>query len=192
MSVTETNTQRGIVNGVDLDQLTATIDAVRGERTLGEVTFSVEGEWEDGFKLRSATGALTQAGQKDASRAGKFEMRSDEPASLLGTDTAVSPAEYVLQALAGCYTVTLAANAAARNIELKSYKLQLEADFDLASFLGIAPEEHPGASQIRVTVELDAPTATREELEDLVNTVQQRSPIRDTLIRPVDVVTTLA
>ena len=80
MSVKETNTQRGIVNGVDLDQLTATIDAVRGERTLGEVTFAVEGQWEDGFKLRSATGALTQAGQKDASRAGKFEMRSDEPA----------------------------------------------------------------------------------------------------------------
>ena len=66
------------------------------------------------------------------------------------------------------------------------------ADFDLASFLGVAPVEHPGASQIRVTVELDAPTATREELEDLVETVQQRSPIRDTLIRPVDVVTTLA
>lgn len=192
MSATETGIQRGTVNGVDLDQLTATIDAVRGERALGAVTFSVEGQWEDGFKLRSTTGALTQAGQKDQSRAGKFEMRSDEPTTLLGTDTAVSPAEYILQALAGCYTVTLTANAASRGIELKSYQLHLEADIDLASFLGVAPEERPGISQIRVTIELDAPASTRGELEDLIETVQQRSPIRDTLISPVDVVTTLA
>lgn len=192
MSNAEASMQRGTVNGVNLDQLTATIEAVRGDRALGEVTFSVGGQWEDGFKLRAATGALTQAGQKDESRAGKFEMRSDEPASLLGTDTSVSPAEYVLQALAGCYTVTLTANAASKGIELKSFQLNLEADFDLASFLGVAPEEHPGASQIRVNVELDAPGSSREELEELIEIVQQRSPIRDTLIRPVDVVTTLA
>ena len=56
---------------------------------------------------------------------------------------------------------------------------------------GSAPPEL-GSLPNQFTVELDAPTATREELEDLVETVQQRSPIRDTLIRPVDVVTTLA
>lgn len=178
-------------NGVDLDGLRDTIDAVRGDRTLGEVVFSVDGEWAGGFRVDSQTGALTQAGAPDEARRGRFTMSSDEPTALLGTDTAVSPAEYVLQALAGCYTVTLAANAAARGIELQSYRLHLEGDFDLASFLGVAPEEPPGASQIRVDVTLDAPGASRQELEELVEVVTQRSPIRDTLIRPVDVVTTL-
>ncbi|WP_105030406.1 OsmC family protein [Arthrobacter ruber] len=191
MSIPNAQTQRGSLNGVDLDQLSATVDAVRNERTAGAVTFAVNGQWEGGFKLRATTGSLTQAGTKDDSRDGKFEMRSDEPAALLGTDSAVSPAEYVLQALAACYTVTLAANAASRGIKLKSYNLMLEADFDLASFLGVAPEEAPGASQIRVAIELDAPGTAREELEALVDAVQQRSPIRDTLIRPVDVVTNL-
>lgn len=182
---------KNVVNGVDLDAMTETIDAVRGDRNLGEVTFSVNGEWQGGFRVDAQTGSLVQGGQSDTSRAAKFSMSSDEPASLLGTDTAVSPAEYVLQALAGCYTVTLAANAASRGIELESYKLELEGDFDLASFLGVAPDEAPGAKQIRVKVDVVAPKSTREEIEELVDVVQQRSPIRDTLIRPVEVVTTL-
>lgn len=186
-----TSTTTNTKNGLDLDGLKNTIDAVAANRTLGEVTFSVDGEWAGGFRVDSQTGALTQAGTPDMGRSGKFKMSSDEPSALLGTDTAVSPAEYVLQALAGCYTVTLTANAAARGIELKSYSLHLEGDFDLASFLGVAPEEPPGASQIRVDVTIDAPDASREELEELVEVVTQRSPIRDTLIRPVEVVTSL-
>lgn len=186
-----TNTTTTTVNGVDLDALHGTIAAVQANRPLGEVTFSVNGDWTGGFRVDSQTGAITQAGTVDSSRSGKFTMSSDEPAALLGTDTAVSPAEYVLQALAGCYTVTLTANAAARGIELQSYHLDLEADFDLASFLGIAPENPPGASQIRVQISLDAPDASRQELEELVEVVTQRSPIRDTLVRPVDVVTEL-
>lgn len=178
-------------NGVDLDALHQTVEAVRENRALGEVTFALDGEWAGGFRVDSQTGDLTQAGTADAARRGKFSLSSDEPSSLLGTDTAVSPAEYVLQALAGCYTVTLAANAAARGIDLETYQLHLEGDFDLASFLGVAPEERPGASQIRVDVTLNAPGATREELEELVEAVTQRSPIRDTLINPVEVVTTL-
>lgn len=190
-AVRNTMETKKMVNGVDLEALHETIDAVRDDRSLGKVSFAVSGEWQGGFRVNSQTGGLTQAGQVDNSRLGKFTMSSDEPATLLGTDTAVSPAEYVLQALAGCYTVTLAANAASRGIELESYTLELEADFDLASFLGVAPDEAPGAREIRVKVHLIAPGATREELQDLVEIVQKRSPIRDTLIRPVDVVTKL-
>lgn len=180
------------VNQVDVEALAATVQAVRDDRSLGEVTFAVDGEWQGGFRVRSATGALTQGGVLSEDRAGKFEMSSDEPAALLGTDTAVSPAEYVLQALAGCYTVTLAANAASRGIDVRSFRLGLAGDFDLAGFLGVDPEVRPGAKQLRVTVELDAPGHSREELEELVRLVEQRSPIRDTLANPVEVVTTLA
>ncbi len=118
-------------------------------------------------------------------------MTSDEPTALLGTDTAVSPAEYVLQALAGCYTVTLTANAASRGIELKSFRLELEGDIDLRGFLGIDTAIRPGVQQLRVRVHIEAPDATREQLEELISLVESRSPIRDTLVNPVDVVTTL-
>lgn len=187
-STTLTNT----VNGVDLDALSATTDAVAEQRDLGRFTFEVAGSWDGAVRMKSATGGVTQAGQRDESRVGQFQMRSDEPLALLGADTAVSPSEYVLQALAGCYTATLVIKAAARGIVLKSYGVAVEGDFDLAPFLEIAPEEAAGARQIRIKVDVDAPDASRQEIEDLVKLVEQCSPIRDTLVRPVDVVTTLA
>jgi uncharacterized OsmC-like protein len=179
------------INGVNVGALKDTIEAVRAERSLGEVTFSVDGEWSGGFRLSAATGSMVQAGTTDTSRKGKFQMSSDEPAALLGSDTAVSPGEYLLQALAGCYTVTLAANAAAQGVVLRGYRLRLEADFDLSGFLGIDPTVAPGAQQIRASLEVDAPGATRAELEELVALVETRSPIRDTLARAVSVSTEL-
>lgn len=119
-------------------------------------------------------------------------MSSDEPTALLGTDSAVSPAEYLLQALAGCYTVTLAALASAQGVELEAYRLELEGDIDLQGFLGIDPTVRPGLQQVRVRLDVDAPGTSRERLQELVSLVESRSPIRDTLVSPVDVVTTLA
>ena len=180
------------VNGVDVEALKDTIEAVRNERSIGEVTFTVDGSWDGGFRLKAETGTMTQGGIADPSRAGKFQMESDEPAALLGSDSATSPGEHLLQALAGCYTVTLAANAAARGIELEGYRLHMEADFDLSGFLGIDPDTAPGAQGIRATLELAASNADRAELEELVAVVEARSPIRDTLARAVQVSTQLA
>jgi uncharacterized OsmC-like protein len=117
-------------------------------------------------------------------------MTSDEPTELLGSDTAASPAEYVLKALAGCYTVTLAANAAARGISLNSVQLDMQAHIDLAGFLGIDDAVRPGIQAIRVDVTLDS-DATREEEEELIRVVTQRSPIRDTLIAGTAIETVL-
>jgi hypothetical protein len=39
---------------------------------------------------------------------------------------------------------------------------------------------------------VDAPDTPREQIGKLVTLVENRSPIRDTLVSPVDVVTTLA
>ncbi|GAA1628795.1 OsmC family protein [Georgenia ruanii] len=180
------------INGFDAQALRATIEAVTENRQLGHVTFAVHGEWRGGLSMRATTGALVQGGSSDQTRLGKYVMESDEPTALLGTDTAVSPAEYVLQALAGCYTVTLVANAAARGIELKSYRLDLEADFDLSGFLGVDHSVSPGVQGVRVRVELDAPGVSRDQLVELVELVEQRSPIRDTLVRGVPVTTELA
>ncbi|MDO0916727.1 OsmC family protein [Streptomyces sp. DT2A-34] len=166
--------------------------AVRAEPKLGQATISVNGSWQGGVRLAAQTGAMTQGGERDETRVAKFAMSSDEPAGLLGTDTAVSPGEYVLQALAGCYSATLAALASVQGIELKSVRLELEGDIDFRGFLGTDLSVRPGLQQVRVRLHVDAPDAPREQLEELVALVESRSPIRDTLVNPVDVVTTLA
>lgn len=180
-----------VINDVDLDALRHSTETLRTDPTVARATFSVDGSWQGGYRITTRTGALTQGGERDGTRVAKFEMTSDEPAPALGTDTAPTPAEYVLHALAGCYTVTITTHAALHGIALKGIRLSLEADIDMRGFLGLDPSVRPGLQQIRVDVELDAPEATREQLEELIALVQKRSAIRDTLANPVDVVTTL-
>ncbi|MGW9032657.1 OsmC family protein [Streptomyces sp. NPDC055722] len=181
-----------ITNEIDVRALQDNADAMRAEPRLARATFEVGGRWQGGYRITTRTGALTQGGERDETRVAKFEMRSDEPTASLGTDTAPTPAEYVLHALAGCYTVTITTHAALRGIELKTIGLELEADIDMRAFLGIDTSVRPGLQQIRVRVDLDAPDATRGQLQELIALVEKRSAIRDTLANPVDVVTTLA
>lgn len=179
------------INGVDKQALDATIDAVRQTPALAQVTFSLNSEWLDGCHQRSTTGDLRQNGDLVSTREASYVLESDEPAALLGTDKAASPGEYVLQALAGCYAVTYATNAAIRGIELSSLKLEMQTDFDLQGFLNLDDSVRPGAQEIRINVHAESPNASAEQLQELTDAVQKRSPIRDTLANPVQVVTTL-
>ncbi|GAA3083984.1 OsmC family protein [Pseudonocardia yunnanensis] len=169
----------------------ATIDAVHSDPKIARVTFSVVGEWAGGFRIDSTTGQLRQGAATDVTRTGRFAMSSDEPTSLLGTDTAASPGEYIAQALVGCYTATLVASAAAERIAVRSMTVGVEIDFDVRGFLGLETDAPVGASEVRVQVTLDAPGHGPEELRELIALVESRSPIRDTLVRAVPVATTL-
>jgi uncharacterized OsmC-like protein len=176
---------------IDRRAVEATIDAVNSDPKIARVTFSVVGEWSGGFRIDSATGQLRQGAVIDAARTGRFTMSSDEPTSLLGTDTAASPGEYIAMALAGCYTATLVASATAGGVGVRSMDVEVEVDFDVRGFLGLATDAPVGASEVRVQVTLDAPGHDPEELRRLIAVVESRSPIRDTLVRAVPVATTL-
>jgi uncharacterized OsmC-like protein len=190
--MTSTRDAAGIINGVDTKALSETLDAVRANPELAQVTFTLDSNWVDGCHQSAETGPVRQNGEEVETRTARYSLESDEPAALLGTDKAASPGEYVLQALAGCYAVTFAANAAVRGIELSSLKLDMEADFDLQGFLNLNDAVRPGAQEVRVTVHAESPNATGQQLEELTQAVQQRSPIRDTLVSPIQVTTTLA
>ncbi|MBS0256086.1 MAG: OsmC family protein [Proteobacteria bacterium] len=177
---------------IDANAVSETVAAVRENPKLAQVSFTLESSSLGGLRMQSRTGALHQAGEADESRTGKFSLQTDEPVSLLGTDQAVSPAEYVLQALAGCYGVTLAACASAKGIELNRIDLDLQFDIDLQGFLGVDDTVRPGAQEIKVKVHLDSPNTSPAELEELIADLQKTSPIRDTLANPVKVTTQLA
>jgi uncharacterized OsmC-like protein len=189
---TSTTASAQLLNGVDTQALAETIDAVRAQPELAQVTFTLESNWVDGCHQSATTGAVRQNGSEVESKTARYTLESDEPAALLGTDKAASPGEYILQALAGCYSVTYAANAAVRGIELSKLRFDLESDFDLQGFLNTNDDVRPGAQEVRITVHAESPNASREQLDELTTAVQQRSPIRDTLANPVQVTTNLA
>jgi putative redox protein len=179
--------KNAIMPFVSIEAIRETQNAVRKQPELGNVTFTVRGNAKGGLVFVGETGPLIQNGQADESRSGKFSAVSDEPISLLGTDTGISPAEYILQALAGCYTVTLASMAAAKGLDLEGIELRLTFDINLNGFLGLDDKVRKGAQGINVDVKLESSSSTREQLEELIRELPMNSPIHDTLANPVKV-----
>ena len=82
MSITST------VNGVDLERLHATIEAVTANPSLGRFQFRARNHWIDGGYSRTTIQGFYGAGQEDATRTQPFTVDSDEPPVLLGENRA--------------------------------------------------------------------------------------------------------
>jgi putative redox protein len=118
-----------------------------------------------------------------------FEVPVDEPPILGGADTAPSPVEYALAALATCQEITYRLHADALGIPLDGVAVSLEGDIDLRGFFGVDDSIRPGFRAIRGTVELQS-TAPAIDLERLRDYVDAHCPVLDlvTAATPVSLV----
>lgn len=173
------------VNGVEVDQLFETIEAIKEKPEIANFRFRARNEWIRGALNRTTIDEFYGACQTHR-RSQPFVFDADEPSVLLGDDAGANPVEYALKALAGCLTTSLVYHAAARGVELESVESKLEGDLDLHGFLGLAENIRNGYQNIRVTFRIkgDAP---EETLEELCQLAQQRSPVFDIISNPVPV-----
>ena len=178
-----------IRNGVDVDRLVATVGAVQGDPTVAKFTFRARSSWQSGGRNKGEIREFEHAGAT-TDRPKAFELIGDEPPVLLGTNEGPNAVELVLQALAFCYAVGYAYNAAAKGIEIEELRYEIEGDLDLHRFLGLGGPR-AGFSEIRARSWVRSPNATPEQLEDLCQYVQDTSPVRDILANPVPVSTDL-
>ena len=139
-----------IVNGVDVDRLSGTIDHISADPTLARFQFRARNRWIDGGHNRTTIKGFYGAGQEDASRTEPFVLDADEPPMLLGENQAPNAPEYLLHALAACLTGTLVYHAATRGIALDGLESTIEGDVDLRGFLGLDESVRPGYQQILV------------------------------------------
>ena len=174
-----------IVNGVDLDRLSGTIDAVTADPALARFQFRARNHWIDGGYSRTTIKDFYGAGQEDATRTEPFTVDADEPPVLLGENQAPNAPEYLLHALAACLTGTIVYHAAARGIVLDGVETTIDGDLDLHGFLGLDGDVRPGYEQIRVTIKATGDFDDNQfaELASLV----RYSPVRDIVSNPVPV-----
>ncbi|MGH8913389.1 MAG: OsmC family protein [Acidimicrobiia bacterium] len=177
-------------NGIDVDQLVQTIEAIKEDPNLGSFTFRARSTWEDGTHNLGEIAGFTHAGGEDQSRVAPFVLQGDEPPVLLGANNGPNAVELLLQALAFCYAVGYVANAAAQGIEITRMDYEIEGDFDVRPFLGLEGPR-PGFTRIRAKGIVSSANATREQLEELCQYVQDTSPVRDCLANSIPVETTL-
>src|SRR5262245_24450723 len=102
MSKTAPATTKNLLNGIDVDFLRATIDAVAADPALGQTHWSVTTRWRGGARSDTRVESYRIGGrevEKD------FTIHADEPLELGGTNRHANPREYLLAALNACMTV---------------------------------------------------------------------------------------
>jgi uncharacterized OsmC-like protein len=173
-------------NGIDVDRLVQTIDAINGDAGVAGFTFRSTTTWQEGGASSSEISSFTHMGQETA-HATTHVLRGDEPDVLLGTDTGPNAVELVLAALGFCYAVGFAYNAAALGYELEELSYDIEGDLDLRNFVGIQEGPRPGFTAIRVRGRAKAGNASQQQLDELCRYVQRTSPVGDIIANPVPV-----
>jgi uncharacterized OsmC-like protein len=112
----------------------------------------------------------------------------DEPLHLFGENTVPAPGEIALSALGGCLSVGITAVATERQVRLSRLEIFLEADIGNSAAWGAGGADRKpaqmGFQEIRVKVIVEG-DASREELDDIVQTANYYSPVANTMRNPV-------
>jgi uncharacterized OsmC-like protein len=178
-------TEKKDVNGVDVDKLFETINAVKDAPVIAKFKFRANNKWIKGGHNRTTIKNFYGI-QKDHIHEKPFELDADEPPLLLGEDNGPNPVEYALTALAACVTTSIVYHAAAKGIKLNSVESRLEGDIDLRGFLGLSEDVPRGYKEIRMYFKIDADVPD-EKLQELVQLGPTYSPVFDTITRAVPV-----
>jgi uncharacterized OsmC-like protein len=171
-----------MLNGMNVSQLQDTIGAIQQQPELAKFQFRATNQWLSGNHNRTHIKDFYGAGQEDTSRAKAFVLDVDEPSVLQGDDHGPSPAEYVLNALAGCLTTTLVFQAALQGIHIEEMESTIEGDVDLRGGLGINAAVRAGYENITVTFRVKS-AASAAQLQALT----RFSPVLDIVSNPVPV-----
>ncbi|MGM0471693.1 MAG: OsmC family protein [Bacillota bacterium] len=115
----------------------------------------------------------------------KHQITADKSKKMGGQDLGMSPAEIILAGLATCAVMTTKTFAKQRQVELNNLQVEAIGKIDLQGFKG-DPEVVPGFQSVEFNLYLDSDAPT-DKIDELVNLVQDRCPMADTLARSIEV-----
>ena len=173
-------------NGLDMEALVGTVEAVKQDPSLGHFEFRATNRWITGGENRSRIKEFYGAGAEDESRTKGFEFTNGEPPVLLGANEGANPVEFLLHALAGCVTTTTVLHAAARGIRIESLSTELVGTIDVQGLLDLDDTVPVGYESIQINMDIKA-DCSNEELDELLAFARDHSPVCNTVCRPVPV-----
>ena len=173
------------LNGVAVNELFSTIEAVKTTPSIAKFKFRIRNQWEDGSRNHSTVTTLSGANQ-ELTHPVPFRLEADEPAILLGKDMAANPVEHLLHALASCLTTSMVYHASARGIQINAIESTFEGDLDLHGFLNLDPTVRKGYQGIQVNFKISADVPD-DRLQEVVQLGTSNSPVFDSLTNGVPV-----
>lgn len=187
--MTAATTTEKIVNGVNVDRLFQTMEAIRKQPSTSKFNFRIDNYWINGAHNRAVVSDFYGANQTHRRDRTFFTYDKDEHPVLLGDDRGANPVEYLLVGLAGCVTTTLVYHAAARGVKITQVDARLDGDIDIQGLLGMSDKVRPGYKGIRIKLAVKG-EAPKETLQELVKLAESLSPVADVVSNgtPVEIV----
>ena len=161
-----------VVNGINVDALTALLARVKQDASQGKTTWRVTTTWQGQTRSRADVSGFAIGGAEVPRR---FSFDIDEPYELGGSNAFANPQEYLLAALNACMIVGYVAQCAIRGITLTRLAIETEGEIDLRGFLGIDPTVPPGYKSLRYTVRLSG-DGTPEQFAEIHAAMLATSP----------------
>lgn len=160
------------INGIDVPALQSFAETVKNDPAKGVVRFAVHTRWQGQTRTVASATEYALGGQ---SHRRHFEIAADEPAELLGLNSAPNPQEVLMAALNACMSVGYVANAAVMGIRIESLEIKTKGQLDLRGFLGLDENVKPGYEEVQYTVHIKT-NAPQEKVEALHKLVMKTSP----------------
>lgn len=120
---------------------------------------------------------------------GRLVQQAQAHSGVGGAGTAACSGDLLLGALAACAQLTCQMVAANLGIDAKRIEARVEGDLDLRGTLGVDKQVPPGFEAIRLRLLIDAPEASAQELESLVEKTERYCTVLQTLRNPPQIVT---
>ena len=175
------------VNGIDLNALGETVEAIEADPTKALVAFDVTTRWAGQTRSETVVDGYTLGGERIARG---HKIVSDEPCELLGGDGAPNPQELLMAAFNACITVGYVAGASLRGIKLDKLEIKTRGQLDLRGFLGLSDKVAPGYEKIEYVVDIKGDGSPRD-FEEIHQTVMKTSPNYFNISRPIRLEPTL-
>jgi uncharacterized OsmC-like protein len=166
-----TTAKPSVVNGIDLQAFESIVASVTNAPATGIARITTTSEWQGQCRTIART-EMTVGGQALPDR---DAVASDEPAELLGENTAPSPQDLLLAAVNACILVSFVEAAAAHGVSLRSVTMETRGTIDFRGLLGLDPSVKNGFERLDYTITVDA-DASAEALEEIRKEALGSSP----------------
>jgi uncharacterized OsmC-like protein len=177
------NTQQ--LNGVDTGVLKKVVGDIQKNPKLGLCEFRLNNEWINGDSNRSKVETFYAAGGEQRHKSA-FTMQAGEPPLLAGHDNGANPVEFLLSALSGCMTTTIAYYAALNGYKIEKMSSSYRGELDLQGIFNLDPLVRPGYQNIAIHFKIKT-NAKSEELEKYY----PFSPVYDVVSKSVPITVTI-
>jgi uncharacterized OsmC-like protein len=163
---------RPTVNGINVTQVKALIEAVRKNEREGLTRWQVNSVWQGRTHVRAQIESF-QIGGTTVKR--PFTIHIDEPSELGGGNAYPNPQEHLIAALNACMMVGYVVLCALNGIALEKLEIQTEGDIDLRGLFNLDDSVPAGYRSLTYTVRIKG-DATKEQFAKIHEMVMATSP----------------